>query len=73
MWAAGLAHGAARADVRRLARSLVVALDEAEHLRRAGRSAMIPSKLLVMLLDGLRARGEVPPPAPAPRAEGHEP
>jgi hypothetical protein len=61
MWAQSLAHGADRADVRKLASALLVVLNEAEHLRRAGRSAMIPAKVREMLADALRKRGHEPP------------
>jgi hypothetical protein len=64
-WASGLAHGADRADVRKLSSALVRVLDEAEHLRRAGRSAMVPAKVVGLLLGGLRARGCRPPAPPA--------
>jgi hypothetical protein len=56
MWAAGLAHGADRPDFRKLASALLVVLDEAEHLRRAGRSAMVPVKVRDTLLSALQAK-----------------
>ena len=60
-WAAGLARGADRPDVRRLANGLLVVMEECERLRRAGRSAMVPVKVIGMLLGGLKARGCQPP------------
>ena len=61
VWAQSLAHGADRAEVRKLAGGLLVVLDEAEHLRRAGRGAMIPAQVRDMLTDALRKRGHEPP------------
>jgi hypothetical protein len=61
MWVLSLAHGADRPDVRKLASGLLVVLDETEHLRRAGGSAMIPAKVRQMLVDGLKAKGCQPP------------
>jgi hypothetical protein len=61
MWTCGLAHGADRPDVRRLAGGLLAVLHEAERLRRAGRSVAVPLKVRALLLAGLRARGCEPP------------
>jgi hypothetical protein len=61
MWARGLAHGADRPDVRRLANGPLVAMEECERLRRAGRASMAPEKVVVMFRDALLARGCRPP------------
>jgi hypothetical protein len=61
MWAAGLAHSADRPEVRKLVGGLLVVLEECERLRRAGREAMAPVKVIGMLLGGLKARGCQPP------------
>ena len=61
-WAAVLAADeVARQDVRRLANGLLVAMEECEWLRRAGREAMAPEKVVVMFRDALLARGCQPP------------
>jgi hypothetical protein len=64
MWACGLAHGADRPDVRRLATGLLAVLDEVDRLRRAGRDVAAAMKVRAMFLDAITKRGVMPPAHP---------